>query len=791
MSHKFNRLGRMAAFVLVLSFLTKALASGMVIPSVYAADMVTTKEQTTSENGQDTQSSKEQTTTEATLNGSNETTEVVTTEDGNATTEAVTTSDCNATTQDTGASATTQEAGNITGIEIDTSKAVLTMEYKSNFTQEGLIVNVVYKDGSKVPTTKYETTYNNQDTNQVTASMGKKTLKVSYAGKNQTYTAEYDVEVVPPAVANVIQYAAAEDNFSLSWDALEGVTGYQVMGYNETKKEWSTVIKGSVKTLTITENNTTVKKGNQNLAIGAGGEYQVRVRAFYKVSDKEVYYGEMSAITKAVTSPVKPELLQYKESTTDSVSVTWQPVAGADGYEVYRKMAGESDYIFCNAVTETAYTDNSLEAGKTYYYKVRAYNDSRDYCGAYSDNIKTSTLPVATAVKVKAGDGRIRATWDKVSGVTGYKVYAKKAEETEYTEMATVEKSSTITYTVTGLENDVEYNVQVRGYRLLDTTTYLAPEGTAKSATPVKVSATSKKAKLFKTKKAFQKSKAYKSITWFKKNVKYNKSYVKPGMINTNVGGFNSYNMCPQATTFAGKYLLMSAYDRAEEENSVIYVMSKSTRKLVTTLVLPDQYHVGGMAYDGTNLWISHGNSVAAIKYTTIASAASKKKAYANVNYAAVVKVETAASYLAYYKGLLWVGVCYERGNQPLYSYTIGSKSGTPTLTVKDKKMMPSRVQGIAFLKDGSLVLSRSNLYTKGAPYYIAQLEYYKPTWSGKTIKALGKCKNVCQQPTMNEGIAVNGSYLYVAYESPAFSTATYAMDRICAFPLKAVKKKS
>ena len=300
----------------------------------------------------------------------------------------------------------------------------------------------------------------------------------------------------------------------------------------------------------------------------------------------------------------------------------------------------------------------------------------------------------------------------------------------------------------------------------------------------------SKKAKYFKNQTAFKKSKAYKSIPWFKKNVKYKKSYVMPGMSNTNVAGFNCYNMCPQATTFAGKYLLMSAYDRAEEENSVIYVMAKSTRKLVTTLVLPDQYHVGGMAFDGTNLWISHGNSVASIKYTTIASAASKKKQYVNVNYTSIVKVETAASYLAYYKGLLFVGVCYERGNQPLYSYTINDKSGTPTLTVKDKKMMPSRVQGIAFLKDGSLVLSRSNLYTKGAPYYIAQLEYYKPTWSGKKMTALGKCLNVCAQPTMNEGIAVNGNYLYVTYESPAFSTATYAMDRICAFPLSAIKKK-
>ena len=67
-----------------------------------------------------------------------------------------------------------------------------------------------------------------------------------------------------------------------------------------------------------------------------------------------------------------------------------------------------------------------------------------------------------------------------------------------------------------------------------------------------KVKATSTSAKFFKTKKAFKKSAAYKKYKAFKKRVSYAKSYVIPGLVGTNVGGFYATRMVPQSVTFAG-----------------------------------------------------------------------------------------------------------------------------------------------------------------------------------------------------------------------------------------------
>ena len=48
----------------------------------------------------------------------------------------------------------------------------------------------------------------------------------------------------------------------------------------------------------------------------------------------------------------------------------------------------------------------------------------------------------------------------------------------------------------------------------------------------------------------------------------------------------------------------------------------------------------------------------------------------------------------------------------------------------------------------------------------------------------LANVKKTVDMPTMNEEIAIKGSYLYVNFESVSFSNATKRMDRVCAFKI-------
>ena len=336
--------------------------------------------------------------------------------------------------------------------------------------------------------------------------------------------------------------------------------------------------------------------------------------------------------------------------------------------------------------------------------------------------------------------------------------------------------------------------MRVIAYRTLDKgkkaeTTYQA-SGVTRAIVPAALGKASTTAKYFTGKKKFQTSKAYKKLKWFKKYVDYNKSYIMPGVKSTNVAGFKSTHMCPQAITFAKDYLLMTAYDYVGEERSVIYVMDKKSKKLLTTLVLSDHVHLGGIAFDGENVWVSHGERVGLIKFGTIESAAKAGKSYKEISYKALLSTKTTASFITYYKDMLWIGKNSESGSQIMYSYAISDKSGTPSITPKSSIKIPNRVQGVAFLENGTMVLSRSNLYLSSMPYYIARLEYYKPTWKDNKITKLNKVKNIMPMPTMNEGIEIHDGMLYVVYESPAFSSTTYQMDRICAFNTKGLSKK-
>ena len=64
-------------------------------------------------------------------------------------------------------------------------------------------------------------------------------------------------------------------------------------------------------------------------------------------------------------------------------------------------------------------------------------------------------------------------------------------------------------------------------------------------------------------------------------------------------------SMCPQAICKVNQYTLITAYDSSVYDNSsicrsVIYVLDNND-VLVKTLILPDSYHVGGIAYDSSN----------------------------------------------------------------------------------------------------------------------------------------------------------------------------------------------
>ena len=119
-----------------------------------------------------------------------------------------------------------------------------------------------------------------------------------------------------------------------------------------------------------------------------------------------------------------PELEVGNVASTGKIKLTWNKVAGAVKYQVYRATSKTGTYKLLSTTTGTSLTNTSAEVGKTYYYKVRSV--AADNTKSEFSNIVSRTCdlprPEITLSNI-AESGKIKISWKKIDGATKYEVY--------------------------------------------------------------------------------------------------------------------------------------------------------------------------------------------------------------------------------------------------------------------------------------------------------------------------------------------------------------------------------
>lgn len=632
--------------------------------------------------------------------------------------------------------------------------------YGEDFDTAGMEIIGLNSDGTSSIITDYVVEgYNNKQ-------LGNQTITIRY----QNLTVYLPIQVLPAKIMNISISERSLSSYTFTWPSIQDVSYYEI--YRKEEPNGVYLINGTVQT------------NSYSVTDYSNAVYSYQIRAV-KQLDGLTYYGVFSDPIQATTAPGMVETLNLVEITDTSVGLSWSIVNGATGYSVYRKEVSAKDYTYVGDSITTTYLDTKLKPGTSYQYKVSAYRVNNTFYGEASPVLELSTKPSRVVLKLKSGDEMARLSWPAVTGATSYEIYTGD-EISGYTLLTTV-AGNTTSYIVDDVITGYNYSYYMLAKKEYKGVIYEGAKSEVKTVTIVEPQATSTEAKYFVDEKAFKESAAYINIGFFKDNVNYKKSYIVPGLINTNVGGFQSSTMCPQSIIFAKNYLLISAYDLSDEELSVIYVLDKKTKKLLTTLVLPTDAHVGGICYDGKSVYLTTGSKVSALWFSDIIAAVKSGKPSVNVDFHSVCKVGFSASYITYYHDKLWVGSYNELKSTQLYSYYIDDFDTYVTLTKSDSVTMPTRVQGIAFTKDGYLLMSRSCQLYKGLRGYMRQIDIYLPEFSEEDSGSmdLGESLKTVEVPSMNEGIAIDGNYVYVLYESAAFQDASYKVDRISAFEVK------
>jgi chitinase len=343
----------------------------------------------------------------------------------------------------------------------------------------------IYRDGSATPLASVTTT-NYTDTGLAAGTTYSYAVRafdaaapanesaLSAAASATTQAQPPPVDVTPPSVpANVTATAQSTSSILVSWVASTDASG--ISAYRVFRDGGATPV-ATVQGTTFTDTNLTANTTYSYTVTAVDGA---------PVANESAPSAPASATTNAdppgdTTPPSVPTNVSAVPQSASQILVSWTAstdASGIAGYEVLREGVAEPIAF----VQTTSYTDDSLSAGTTYTYRVRAVdgatpaNRSADSAPATATtdsqpplDFTPPTVPTNVRADVGGGGNEVRVRWDAstdASGISGYRVFRNGGA----TPIATVQNrdfrdrevqpSTTYTYTVQAVDGALFPNV--------------------------------------------------------------------------------------------------------------------------------------------------------------------------------------------------------------------------------------------------------------------------------------------------------------------------------------------
>ncbi|MFC5529654.1 DUF4832 domain-containing protein [Cohnella yongneupensis] len=183
--------------------------------------------------------------------------------------------------------------------------------------------------------------------------------------------------VAPQAPAN-LQTSPGNAQASLTWDAVDGATSYNLLRSTTSGSGYTQIASG----LAVTSFTDT--------GLTNGTTYFYVVRAVNSVGASG-NSNQASATPAAISVPAAPASLTATPGNAQA-SLSWPASTGATSYSILRSTTSGSGYAsIASGVTGTSYIDTGLTNATAYYYVVRAVNGA----GASGNSPQASATPAA------------------------------------------------------------------------------------------------------------------------------------------------------------------------------------------------------------------------------------------------------------------------------------------------------------------------------------------------------------------------------------------------------------
>jgi titin len=145
--------------------------------------------------------------------------------------------------------------------------------------------------------------------------------------------------------------------------------------------------------------------------------------------------------------------------------LTWTGSSGATSYKIQRSLDGSTSWTQVGTSTSptTAFADNGLASGTTYYYRVLASNGGGDSTPSNTANAATNptTAPSAPTnlTARSSSSSKIALSWGASAGATSYPV-ERSLDGLAWTQVGTA--TGATSYVDSGLAASTTYHYRVR-----------------------------------------------------------------------------------------------------------------------------------------------------------------------------------------------------------------------------------------------------------------------------------------------------------------------------------------
>lgn len=228
-----------------------------------------------------------------------------------------------------------------------------------------------------------------------------------------------------------------------------------------------------------------------------------------------------------------------------------------------------------------------------------------------------------------------------------------------------------------------------------------------------------------------------------------------------NVEVLQEEDECPQGLCLTEEYIFISAYSDVYGKLGKIRVYNKTSGELLLTLGMDAQSHLGGIAFDGSYIWVCNSSkmSLERISYSFVQHMIFENKGgFVDArNLIEIYPVRNIPSTVSAYHGQLWVSThsIWTKGTMIGYLYNESSDE----LRAIGSFHVPQKVQGVAFTETGEVIISTS--YGRKKNSYIKK--YSSINVMSNDVKDY---KEAIELPPCSEGIAYENGKLYVLFES-------------------------